>query len=60
MKIKPIRATKTWILRADTEYYLLISLNKDKVTGYQEIGKGGDNAISFIIEKDLAVKTKAQ
>ena len=50
----------TWVLRGDSEYYLLMLLNKDKVIDYKEIGKGGDDAISFIIEKDLSVKTDKQ
>lgn len=50
----------TWVLRGDSEYYLLMLLNEDKVIDYKEIGKGGDDAISFIIEKDLSVKTDKQ
>ena len=46
----------TWILRGDSEYYLLILLTENNVKEYKEIGKGEDDTVSFIIEKDLSIK----
>ncbi|GBU25927.1 hypothetical protein R83H12_02594 [Fibrobacteria bacterium R8-3-H12] len=44
-----------WILRGDSEYYLLTQVNSEKVITYKEIGKGGDDAVLFTIKKDFSI-----
>jgi len=47
----------TWIERGDSEYYLLILLNSEKIITYKEIGKGGDDAVLFTIKEDFSIDT---
>lgn len=47
----------TWILRGDSEYYLLTLSNSEKIITYKEIGKGGDDTVFFIIKKDFSIDT---
>jgi len=47
----------TWILRGDSEYYLLILLNSEKIITYKEIGKGGDDIVFFIIKENFSIDT---
>jgi len=47
----------TWIPRGDSEYYLLILLNSEKIITYKEIGKGGEDIVYFIIKEDFSIDT---
>jgi hypothetical protein len=47
----------TWILRGDSEYYLLMLLNSEKIITYKEIGKGGDDSVLFTIKEDFSIDT---
>jgi len=46
-----------YIPGGDSEYYLLMLLNSEKVITYREIGKGGDDFYSFTIKEDFSIDT---
>jgi hypothetical protein len=45
----------TYIIRGDSEFYFLMLLNPKEVIVYKMIGRGGDNAVLFVINKDFTI-----
>jgi hypothetical protein len=44
-----------WIPRGDSEYYLLVLLDSEKIITHKEIGTGGDDSVLFIIQENFFI-----